>query len=75
MMTEKQRKELRKNTMTIAISFAAMGMGLITIFITWKNNQSVWIGVIVSIGMLLNLITAVKRRREILNEINSNPRL
>lgn len=68
-MKEDLKKVLRQTTITMTISICALVMGVILIFVSWQQEKKI------SIAMVINIIPAVKRRREIKEEIARNPRL
>ncbi len=76
MMKEDLKKVLRQTTITMTISICALVMGVILIFVSWQQEKKISIvGIIIVIAMVINIIPAVKRRREIKEEIARNPRL
>ena len=75
-MKEDLKKVLRQTTITMTISICALVMGIILIFVSWKQGQKVSVvGIIIVIAMIINIIPAVKKRREIKDEIAASPRL
>ena len=75
-MKEDLKKVLRQTTITMTISICALVMGVILIFVSWQQEKKISIvGIIIVIAMVINIIPAVKRRREIKEEIARNPRL
>ena len=75
-MKEDLKKVLRQTTITMTISICALVMGVILIFVSWLQEKKISIvGIIIVIAMVINIIPAVKRRREIKEEIARNPRL
>ena len=75
-MKEDLNKVLRQTTITMTISICALVMGVILIFVSWQQEKKISIvGIIIVIAMVINIIPAVKRRREIKEEIARNPRL
>ena len=75
-MKEDLKKVLRQTTITMTISICALVMGVILIFVSWQQEKKVSIvGIIIVIAMGINIIPAVKRRREVKEEIARNPRL
>ncbi len=75
-MKEDLKKVLRQTTITMTISICALVMGVILIFVNWQQEKKVSIvGIIIVIAMVVNIIPAVKRRREVKEEIARNPRL
>lgn len=75
-MKEELKKALRQTTITMTISICALAMGLILIGVSWQQEKKVSIvGIIIVAAMVINLIPAVKRRREVKDEIARNPKL
>lgn len=74
-MQEDLKKILRQTTITLTISIAALVMGLLLIYLNWTQADKVsYVGIIIVIAMVVNIIPAVKRRREIKEKIAANPR-
>ncbi len=64
-MKEDLKKVLRQTTITMTISICALVMGVILIFVSWQQEKKISIvGIIIVIAMVINIIPAVKRRRE-----------
>lgn len=75
-MNEDFKKVLRQTTITMTISICALIMGLILIAVSWQQEKKVSIvGIIIVIVMAVNIVPAVKRRREVKEEIARNLRL
>lgn len=75
-MNEDLKKVLRQTTITMTISICALIMGLILIGVNWYHEKKVSIvGIIIVVAMVVNLIPAVKSRREVKDEIARNPKL
>lgn len=75
-MNDDLKKILRQTTITMTISICALIMGLILIVVSWMQEKKVSIvGIIIVAAMAVNILPAAKKRREVKDQIDRNPRL